>query len=45
MKSLVLLALAFGMIGCASASRVVVKDCQDLAGTGDMKNCELIRKL
>jgi uncharacterized protein YcfL len=33
------------LTGCASSSRVLVKDCQDLAGAGDMKNCELIRKL
>lgn len=42
MKFLIMMA-CFVLSGCAS-TRVLVKDCQDLAGT-DQKNCELVRKL
>lgn len=41
MRWLLILSLLI-LFGCAT--RVLVKDCQDLTGT-DQKNCELIRKL
>lgn len=44
MKKLIVFLVPLILSGCAG-TRVLVKDCQDLAGAGDMKNCELIRKL
>lgn len=36
--------IAISLSGC-SAKRVLVRDCQDLQGMGDTKNCELIKEL
>lgn len=43
MKALILFLIAC-LCGCGS-TRVLVRDCQDLAGMDDQKNCELVRKL
>jgi hypothetical protein len=44
MRTFLWISIVLALSGCSSA-RVLVKDCQDLAGMGDQKNCELIRKL
>ena len=38
------LIFALSLTGCSTA-RVLVRDCQDLQGMADIKNCELIKKL
>lgn len=42
---LVLLVLAMLVITGCSHARVIVRDCQGLAGTDGQQNCELIQKL
>lgn len=44
MRLFLLLLLVSVAAGCA-ATRVLVRDCQDLRNYGDVKNCELVRKL